>query len=52
VGPRPPVERYRAGETIGAIGRSLDASANAIRTRLKKAGVERRRELRAEVKPD
>ncbi len=44
------LERYRAGETIEAIGRSLGASTNAIRARLKKAGVERRR--RGEVDAD
>jgi hypothetical protein len=37
------VERYRAGEMIETIGRSLGASPKAISARLKKASVERRR---------
>jgi hypothetical protein len=36
------IERYRAGESTCAIGRSLGVSAQAIRERLIEAGVERR----------
>ena len=37
------IERYRAGETTAAIGRSLGVSDELVRRRLMKAGVERRR---------
>jgi len=37
------IERYRAGETTTAIGRSLGVSDEVVRRRLIKAGVERRR---------
>jgi hypothetical protein len=36
------IERYRGGESTGAIGRSLGVSAQVIRERLIEAGVERR----------
>jgi hypothetical protein len=39
----PIIERYRAGETTSAIGRSLGVSNQVVRRRLMKAGVERRR---------
>ena len=37
------IERYRAGETTTAIGRSLGVSDEVVRRRLIKAAVERRR---------
>jgi hypothetical protein len=37
------VARYRAGETLTAIGRALGISAPTVRARLIEAGVERRR---------
>jgi hypothetical protein len=37
------VERYRAGESVATIGRSLEVSPYVIRMRLIEAGVERRR---------